>query len=54
MSEESVAPEPKVLPQRSTRGQRITQLVGKDKEEDDEFYKGLFGDGDSDESFDSE
>lgn len=31
----------------------MTQLVGEAKEVDDEFYKGLFGDADSDESFDS-
>lgn len=53
MSEESLPPEPKVLPKRSTRGQRITELVGTAKEVDDQFYKGLFGDNDSDESFDS-
>lgn len=52
-SSESLPPEPKVLPQRSTRGQRITTLVGTAKEVDDEFYKGLFGDGESDESFNS-
>ena len=52
MSEPSI-PEPKILPKRSTRGQRITDLVGTAKEVDDEFYKGLFGDHESDESFDS-
>ena len=50
-SEDSLVPEPKILPQRATRGQRMTVLVGKAKEEDDELYNGLFAEADSDESF---
>ena len=53
-SEESIIPEPKLLPQRSTRGQRMNLLVGKAKEEDEELYNGLFAEGDSDESFESQ
>jgi len=53
-SSESVVQEPKVLPKRSTRGQRMTTLVGKAIEEDEEFYKGVFAEGESDEDFESQ
>jgi hypothetical protein len=44
--------EPKRLPQRSTRGNRMESLIAKGKEDDD-FYKNVFGEDEEDESFNS-
>ena len=50
--ERDYAAEKKELPKRSTRGLRMSALVGKAQEEDDAFYNGVFGmDEESDKDF---
>ena len=50
--EREAAAQPKVLPKRATRGQRMNALVGKAIEEDEEFWnQGIFAEPDSDDDF---
>ncbi|KAF0981107.1 hypothetical protein FDP41_012895 [Naegleria fowleri] len=55
MSEnEQQPPERKVLPQRSTRGKRLTDLEGIDKQVDDEFWKmEMFAEEEEDQGFEA-